>query len=84
MPSLTPEQQDAIDRALFAGHKIEAIKIYRDHVHCDLKDAKDTMDQRERELRLSQPSRFEPAKAGCLGLLFLSGITSCSLVWLLT
>ena len=41
-----------VERLLRDGHKIEAIKAYREATHLGLKDAKDFVDRFERQLRL--------------------------------
>ena len=69
-PAMTDElndsQWDEIESALFAGRKIEAIKLYRDATGAGLKDAKDIIDEHERELRGSQSESFRaPANKGC-------------------
>ncbi|GDY19167.1 hypothetical protein LBMAG56_05120 [Verrucomicrobiota bacterium] len=70
----TPEPKiEQIKRALFAGQKIAAIKIYRDQTNSGLKDAKDAIEKLEAELRASSPEKFTatPAKAGCVGVLLV-------------
>ena len=70
--SLSDETIDRIRAALFAGRKIEAIKLYREATGADLRDAKDTVEGIERELRAQTPDLFTaPPGKGC-GLLVLS------------
>jgi Ribosomal protein L7/L12 C-terminal domain len=79
--SLTPEQQKQLDALLFAGQKIEAIKLYRGWVETGLKEAKDVVDTREQELRKQSPQSFPAKSGGCLPLLLLAGGALGTLVW---
>ena len=61
---------DAIEQirsALFAGQKIEAIKLYREATGCGLKESKDVVEALEAELRIRSPELFTavPGKGGC-------------------
>lgn len=47
---------DPIKAALFAGNKIQAIKLYREQTGLGLKEAKDAVEKLETELHLSSPS----------------------------
>jgi len=48
---LTQGVNDEVDRFIRAGQVINAIKLVRDHSSTSLKDAKDYVDARARELR---------------------------------
>lgn len=63
MPDPTDEQWQQVEAELYAGRKIQAIKFYRQATGCDLKTAKDTLDEHESRLRGQFPDRFT-AKAG--------------------
>ncbi len=70
----TPEPKiEQIKRALFAGEKIAAIKIYREQTNSGLADAKVAIEKLEAELRASSPEKFTaaPAKAGCVGVVLV-------------
>jgi hypothetical protein len=55
-----------INDALFAGRKIEAIKLYRDSTGAGLKEAKDFVDALEERLRQAEPERFSTLQGkGC-------------------
>ena len=71
--NLTPEQRQSLAEALFEGRKIQAIKQLRDWTGLGLKEAKESVELLEEELRAAQPERFAtPArKSGCLLLLIL-------------
>ena len=66
-----PEDRAAeITESLFAGEKIQAIKVYREAMGGGLKDAKQAVDALESELRRECPEKFQfAAKQGCLGVL---------------
>jgi len=70
-----PEDQlAAIKEAIFKGHKIQAIKLYRDTTNTGLKEAKDAADKLESELRAASPEKFAVGKApsgGCLNILLI-------------
>jgi hypothetical protein len=69
---LSQQEIQQINEDLFAGRKIAAIKTYREATECDLKDAKDFIDQLETQLRTQYPDKFTklPISKGCL-ILFL-------------
>jgi len=71
--NLTEEQAARITEHLFAGRKIDAVKIYRGAAGGGLKDAKDAMDALEVALRKECPEEFHGSgKRGC-GFLVLAG-----------
>ena len=65
---LTPERGREIDDFLFAGQKIQAIKVYREGTNVGLAEAKAAVEAREAQLRQQMPMKFRgPARSGCLG-----------------
>ncbi|MHA3771613.1 hypothetical protein ACXR0O_08760 [Verrucomicrobiota bacterium sgz303538] len=77
MSTPTPEDHaNAIKEALFAGNKIQAIKLYRAQVNVGLAEAKNAVEKIEADLRASSPERFTsvPQGKGCFAviLIFLS------------
>jgi ribosomal protein L7/L12 len=50
MDGVPPTEAD-IDRLILEGRKIEAIKVYRRLRGSDLKDAKDAIDAREKQIK---------------------------------
>ncbi len=59
---------------IFAGQKIEAIKMYREASGLGLKESKDFIDQLEKQLREECPDQFtHAAKSGCCVVL-VSGL----------
>ena len=73
---LNARQETEVRNALFAGHKIEAIKRYREATDCGLKDAKEAVEALEVELRKANPQPFEKAevKGECFGMLLLFAV----------
>jgi len=77
MAQLTEQQQQEIEAAVLGGKKIEAIKLYRDAVPgTGLKEAKDWVEELERQLRFKQPEKFSalPKKAGCFGVVIAMAV----------
>ena len=66
-PNLPEGPLGEITRALYAGHKIEAIKVYREATGAQLVDAKNAVERFEAELRAATPDKFKapPAGKGC-------------------
>ena len=66
---LTPTQSVAMEKALEAGRRIEAIKVYRVATGKDLKASKEFVDALAAELVERDPERFaaltKPRTAGC-------------------
>jgi ribosomal protein L7/L12 len=71
MNQLTEQQRQAIHAEIFKEHKISAIKLYREATGAGLKEAKDAVEDMEKDLRQREPNKFaKPAgKSGCLGVL---------------
>jgi hypothetical protein len=71
--TLSDTQRDQLHAELFAGRKIQAIKIYREATGADLKTAKDAVEAIDFELRTQHPDRFEnsSSKSGCMTMLLL-------------
>jgi uncharacterized protein (DUF2342 family) len=68
MHEANPEDQaSALKQALFAGRKIEAIKLYREQTNVGLAEAKAAVEALEAELRQSMPGSFSKpsSKGGC-------------------
>jgi ribosomal protein L7/L12 len=69
---MSEEQEFGIYEALFAGRKIEAIKLHREATGCGLKDSKDCIDALEAQLRAESPEKFaRPQKRGCAAMVLL-------------
>jgi len=65
------QQLEQVKQAIFAGRKIEAIKIHRDATASGLKESKEAVEQLEAELRKTEAHRFakSAAKSGCFSML---------------
>ena len=59
---LSDEQREAMTELLFIGHKINAIKIYREATGAGLKESKDFVEVLEAQLRQTMPERFNIVK----------------------
>ena len=79
----TPEEMQQISDAIYAGRKIEAIKLYREASGKDLKDSKDFVETLASKLREETPDKFaHPAgKSGCLVVLVLLLPVACATVY---
>jgi len=71
MTPLTAQQQQEIEKAIFAGRKIEAVKLYRDATDLGLAEAKRVVEDLEVDLRRRSPENFIVGanKKGCTGVL---------------
>ena len=75
MANLSNETVERIKTSLFAGAKIEAIKIYREATNSGLAEAKSEVEAIESRLRQESPNLFtakEVSPFGCL--VFLAAI----------
>ena len=71
-----PARDDALTAEILAGRKIQAIKLYREVHHVDLKTAKDAVEAIEATMRRNSPGDFPAAPStgsgGCSGwIIFL-------------
>jgi ribosomal protein L7/L12 len=85
MAQLAEKEHQAIEAAILAGRKIDAIKLYREAVpEAGLADAKEWVERLEAELRAKHPEEdaLRPKKSGCLGLLAALATLS-AVVWVL-
>ncbi len=71
---LTDEQWEQIEAEIFAGRKIAAIKLIREHARVDLKEAKTIVEEHEQMLRQQSPDMFTTSgSSGCtVGLIALA------------
>lgn len=81
---LTDTQRDEIVQSIFAGQKINAIKLYRDATGEGLAEAKGFIEQLESALREERPERFQQtSKAGCGASALLLLLIPSALLWAL-
>ena len=86
MPELNDTQRQAVEAAIFAGRKIEAIKLFREAVlGSGLADAKKWVEGREVELRSQHPEKFTAPsrKAGCVGVLAVVALVLTAISFLI-
>ena len=71
MADLNDQARQAIENAIFAGRKIEAIKLHRESTGVGLSEAKRAVEDLEVDLRRCSPERFiaGASKNGCAGVL---------------
>ena len=71
MANLNDQDRQAIETAIFAGRKIEAIKLHREATGGGLAEAKRAVEDLEVDLRRRSPERFiaGAGKQGCAGVL---------------
>lgn len=74
MSELSDEQWEAVEECLYAGRKIEAIKLFREATGADLKKCKELLDGHEEELREQFPDRFKTAANSGCGTAVLIGL----------
>jgi hypothetical protein len=80
VPELSEEQWKSIDPHLLSGHKIQAIKVYREITGVGLAEAKDAVEQRHRQLEPESVHATGKAK-GCVTILCVAAGLSLSAAW---
>jgi len=78
---------EKIKAAIFAGNKIEAIKLFREHTGKGLAEAKEFIENLTTELQANESEKFKASTnaKGCLGVIaFLGFVSAFVLFWLLT
>jgi ribosomal protein L7/L12 len=75
-----------IKTAIFAGRKIEAIKLFRHYGGTGLKEAKDFIENFTRELKAKEPDKFVSLRMakGCAGVVVLIGLVVSVVVFWIT
>lgn len=85
VPTIAPELiLSPIADLLFAGRKIDAVKLYREQVKpgAGLKESKEAVEQLEAGLRAQHPEKFTAkAKSGCAALLAVLALLAVVLGW---
>ena len=77
------EEIEKICDAIYAGRKIEAIKLYRESSGAGLKESKEFIEALEARLRKETPDKFtQPAgKSGCLIVLVLLAVGASAMLF---
>ena len=80
---LPPDQTRSIHDAIYAGNKIEAIKLYRTATGKDLKDSKDAVEKLAVELEARNPAMFarRRSQSGSLETLVFWGAITAVIVY---
>ena len=84
---IPPEVAKEIADCIFAGRKIDAIRLYREHSGQGLKESKDFVETLEGVLRSREPEKFtaRPAGCGCVRVVAACGLgVGCVLAWILS
>ena len=76
MANLNDQERQAIETAIFAGRKIEAIKLHRQATGSGLAEAKRAVEDLEVDLRRRSPENFIASanKKGCAGVLVCAAL----------
>jgi ribosomal protein L7/L12 len=75
VPAMPEEDAKKMTDLIFAGHKLEAIKMYRDASRLGLRKSKVFIDDLEKQLRVECPENFtHAAKTGCGAVVLLGGL----------
>jgi hypothetical protein len=78
MDEIPPTELQVILDHIYAGHKIEAVKHYKELRGVSLLEAKQFIEKLTDELREQSPEKFAPSpKSGCLGTILLGTILLC-------
>lgn len=69
---LNDQQWEEIETHLYAGQKIAAIKLFREHTGSSLAQSKELVEQHESGLRSQFPERFTKSSGkGCVAVLVM-------------
>ena len=70
MNQLNEQQHQQVNAEIFGGRKIEAIKLYREATGCQLIEAKQAVEEMEKDLRQREPNKFAKSagKSGCMSV----------------
>lgn len=72
---LNDQIRDRINEAIFAGHKIEAIKLYREATGEGLREAKEFIETLTDKLHEEYPDKVPAKTAGCgAAVLFVAAV----------
>lgn len=80
--SLSDNAKDEITQAIFAGRKIEAIKLYREATGQGLKEAKAFIEALTDRLREEHPDRVPAPTSGCGAAVLMMLVVPASLLTL--
>jgi hypothetical protein len=81
MTELTPQQLEEVKQHLLNGAKIEAIKVYRSHAHCDLVTAKTAVDQLQTTMQADLPEMSAKSRSGCMGMVMFGVGLLGTMLW---
>ena len=78
---LTDETRDEINEAIFAGRKIEAIKLYREATGQGLLEAKEFIEKLTAKLQQEYPDKVPQPAGGCGAAALLMVATGGALLY---
>jgi hypothetical protein len=87
MDEIPPTELQVILEHIYAGHKIEAVKHYKELRGVSLLEAKQFIEKLTDELREQSPEKFAASpKSGCLGTILLcfslgASLAASCLLW---
>lgn len=71
-PEPPEDPEGRLREHLLGGRKIEAIKVLRERTGISLKEAKESIEAMEEQLRIEHPGQMPPKnRSGCFGLVLL-------------
>lgn len=77
---LDDRSRDEINEAIFAGRKIEAIKIYREATGQGLMESKDFIERLTASLRKRYPDKVPAQTSGCVSAVVLLAMPAGALL----
>jgi hypothetical protein len=80
VPEPSEDQWKAIESHLLSGHKIQAIKVYREMTGVGLAEAKEAVEARHRQLDPAAAELSGKAK-GCVTVLCVAACVGLSAAW---
>ena len=86
MAELTQQQWQDVEKEIFAGNKIAAIKLYREGTGVGLAEAKQAVEKMESDLRKARPEQFRnpEGKKGCgATALVLAAAIGTAMIWMI-
>lgn len=78
--SLTDETRDQINEAIFAGRKVEAIKLYRQATGEGLLESKEFIETLTKRLREEYPDKVPAHASGCGTAVVLLATTASAVI----
>jgi hypothetical protein len=81
MSEILPEKKAEITDAIFAGRKIEAIKLYREATGLGLKESKEFVEALQSRLQQDSPEKFTTSSGGGCATVLACLVLGATLVY---